>query len=284
MIRKLLLLLLLTACGMSSYSVQYQKSDSLTVMKLFSQAKKEKFSTMAECTMFFATRLKGVPYVAKTLEGNRREQLVVNLRQLDCTTFVENAVALSMAYMSGNADFSTFCKCLEKLRYKGGHCGSYADRLHYFTAWIDDNTRLGICREIQTPVPPFSGVQHVRVDYMTRHADKYPMLYGNEANMKGIAEMEKSVSGKTCRYIPKAQLKNPERLRTVVKNGDIIAIITSINGLDTQHIGFALWHKDGLHLLNASSIHRKVVDEPMLLYTYLLKHKTMPGVRIVRLA
>lgn len=72
-------------------------------------------------------------------------------------------------------------------------------------------------------------------------------------------------------------------MRNTIKDGDIIAIITNKKGLDTQHLGFALWHKDGLHLLNASSIHKKVIDEPMTLRTYLYKHPSMPGVRIIRL-
>ena len=65
-------------------------------------------------------------------------------------------------------------------------------------------------------------------------------------------------------------------------DGDIISILTNIKGLDTQHIGFAVWHKDGLHLLNASSIHKKVVEEPMTLRQYLGKHKTMTGIRVCR--
>ena len=73
-------------------------------------------------------------------------------------------------------------------------------------------------------------------------------------------------------------------IKLVKRIYDIIAIITNKSGLDTQHLGFAVWHKDGLHLINASSVHHKVVEEPMLLYTYLQKRKTMTGIRIVRLS
>jgi len=67
-----------------------------------------------------------------------------------------------------------------------------------------------------------------------------------------------------------------------VHDGDIISILTNIKGLDTQHIGFAVWHKDGLHLMNASMIRKKVVDEPMTLADYLKKHPSHLGVRIIR--
>ena len=42
--------------------------------------------------------------------------------------------------------------------------------------------------------------------------------------------------------------------------------------------------KDGkLHLLNASSIHKKVVLEPMTLYDYMQEHSSQTGIRIIRL-
>lgn len=41
-----------------------------------------------------AREFKGVPYVAKTLENDSIENLVVNTRQLDCTTYVENVLAI----------------------------------------------------------------------------------------------------------------------------------------------------------------------------------------------
>jgi hypothetical protein len=37
-----------------------------------------------------------------------------------------------------------------------------------------------------------------------------------------------------------------------------------------------------LHLLNASSIHKKVIDEPMTLYTYMHKHPVQIGIRVCR--
>ena len=37
----------------------------------------------------------------------------------------------------------------------------------------------------------------------------------------------------------------------------LLAITTSKKGLDIAHLGFAVWRKDGLHLLNASQLHHK---------------------------
>ena len=63
----------------------------------------------------------------------------------------------------------------------------------------------------------------------------------------------------------------------------ILALTTTLKWVDIQHIGFAVWHEDGLLLLNASSLRHKVVEEPMTLYRYLQRQRTMTGLRVVRL-
>jgi hypothetical protein len=70
--------------------------------------------------------------------------------------------------------------------------------------------------------------------------------------------------------------------RNIIKDGDIIAIITSKPGLDTSHIGIAVWHNDGLHLLNASQIRKNVVEESMTLHDYMKKHPLQLGIRVIR--
>lgn len=281
--KKLFLAILFFASFICCHAVQYSKADSMKVVSLLKEARKRKLSGQQECVMFFTKQFYGIPYVAKTLEVNKKEQLIVNLRELDCTTYVENVVALTFCVKNGKYGFEDFCNYLRKIRYQKNVPVAYPARLHYYTAWIESNTAAGICREIQSPVPPFTATQKIRVDFMSKHTDKYPMLHGNADNISKIREMEKKLNGKTYRYISKSQVKNTKLLRQTIHNGDIIVIITNINGLDTQHLGFAVWHKDGLHLINASSVHHKVVEEPMLLYTYLQKRKTMPGIRIVRL-
>lgn len=145
---------------------------------------------MASYMLFFGRALRGVPYVAKTLEKNSQEQLVVNLRQLDCTTYVETVLALSRSMAKGQQSFAGFCQNLRQIRYRNGVV-SYPTRQHYFTYWIQENTRERIVADIQSPNPPFSGVQTVKADYMTTHLGSYPMLKGRPQWIKQIAEMEK---------------------------------------------------------------------------------------------
>jgi hypothetical protein len=74
---------------------------------------------------------------------------------------------------------------------------------------------------------------------------------------------------------------NNELMKKAVHSGDIIAIVTQLGGLDIAHVGIAVWHKDGLHMINASSLHKKVIDEPKTLFLYLQGHKSHLGIRIL---
>lgn len=276
--RRVLIACLLGIVQLSvSAQVQYQREDSLRVMQLLDEAPRN-----GNLLVHFARQLLDVPYVGHTLEPNDKERLIINLRELDCTTMVENALALSLCVRDSLYSFEAFCHILQKIRYIQGDEPAYVKRLHYFTSWIEDNTAMGFCREIQSPNPPFTALQTIQVNYMTQHPDLYRMLKVNPGDIPGIREQEQAINGRQYRYIPQEQLTNTALLRRTIHDGDIIAIITTIAGLDTQHIGIAVWHDDGLHLLNASSIHHKVVEEPMTLRQYLYQHKTMPGIRIIR--
>lgn len=262
-------------------AVCYTKADSIKVMKLLEQGKK--LSKDKNIILFYARQLIGVPYVAQTLEVNKQEQMIVNLRQLDCTTYVENVLALTLCTENKKLPtFADFCYYLRMLRYEGGKV-DYPTRLHYFTAWISDNTKLGFVHEIQANSAPFTKVQTLDVDYMSQHIDNYPMLKAHPEWIQAISKMEQQLTGKKFHYIAKAQIGDNRLYRKTIKDGDIIAIITSKKGLDTSHIGIAVWHKDGLHMLNASQIRHKVVEEPMLLRTYMSKHSMQIGIRIVRI-
>lgn len=266
---------------------QYTSEDSIRVMNLLQSAEKDaaKDSTAGQTMLRIGRAIEkmNIPYVAHTLEPNDQERLIINLRELDCTTFVESAMALTLCVRSGRTTFDDYCRILQKIRYWQGRAPQYIRRLHYFTSWIEDNTTMDLVRELQTPNPPFTAVQTVQAHYMTQHVDKYRMLTVNPQDVPMIREMEKRIEGKKYRYIPKQQLYNNRQLRNTIHDGDIIVIITNIKGLDTQHIGIAAWHADGLHLLNASSIHHRVIEEPMTLRQYLYKHPTMPGIRVVRI-
>lgn len=262
-----------------SDGVIYQRQDSVKIVNLLRQATEQK-QPPKSWMLWFGQQFAGVPYVAGTLDRTQDEILVVNTRELDCTTYVEMVTALTMCATRREASFSAFCNHLKQVRYIGGEV-SYIKRQHYFTVWMDDNERKGIIKNI-SPNPPFTALQTVNIDWMSTHIQNYKMLSAHPQWAKGIRQMETNASGKRYRYIPKSSIANNSLMRQSIHDGDIIAIITNKKGLDTTHIGIACWHKDGLHLLNASSIHKKVIDEPMTLYEYMKKRPVQIGIRVCR--
>ena len=178
--------------------------------------------------------------------------------------------------------FHDFCDVLTQVRYIKGKV-AYTSRQHYFTIWIADNLADSLIEEIQLPKPPMSATRKANVNYMTTHVESYKMLSAHPQWVPAIREMEKQVNNISFTYIPKAQLRDSNKYRDYIHDGDIIGIVTNKKGLDISHVGFAVWHADGLHLFNASSLHKKVVDEPMTLYQYLLKQTSSVGIRVVRI-
>ncbi|MGP1481758.1 MAG: N-acetylmuramoyl-L-alanine amidase-like domain-containing protein [Hoylesella enoeca] len=276
----LILISLLLPGRAAAITPQYIPADSLRVIALLKKA--NRLTTSDNPILFFARELRGTPYVAKTLEKNKNEQLVINLRQLDCTTYVENVLALVLCHRENKNTFADFCYYLQNIRYKSGKI-EYASRLHYFSEWISNHANIGVIHELQTPNPPFTRVQKLNIFYMSRHPQFYPMLSGDSAAMKKIKKMEKKLTGNEIRYIPRDQIVNSQLLRQTIHDGDILAIVTRIPGLDTSHIGIAVWHQDGLHLLNASSIRRCVVEEPLTLRAYMQRHPSQLGIRVIQI-
>ena len=248
---------------------------------LLKDAKQQKSST--NFPLFFARQFLDVPYVAHTLEVNDEERLVINTDELDCTTLVETVTALTLCAYRKSFTFLAYQQALQAMRYRNGVIDRYPSRIHYFTDWIAENTKAGIVTEIQQPNPPFTQIQTVKVNYMSQHPQSYNALKAHPEYVAEIAQMEQRLTGKKFRFIPKSEVKDTPAMREAVHDGDIIAITCNKPGLDIAHLGFAVWRSDGLHLLNASQLHKKVVEEPMTLYQYLQKHPSHTGIRIIRI-
>jgi len=263
----------------------YLRTDSIRVCRLLGEAPRD------AGTLWFARQFHDVPYVAHTLEVNvghqahrDGEQLVVNTHQLDCTTLVETVAALTLCVSQQRRTWNAYLDNLRRLRYRRGVIDGYASRLHYFSDWIADKEAMHLVCEVQGPNPPFTAVQRVRVDYMSSHPKSYAALKAVPSLVPVIRRQEEALDGMKRRYIPKSEVRNSRLLRQAIHDGDIIAITCKKPGLDIAHLGFAVWQHDGLHLLNASQLHHKVVTEPMTLYRYLQRHPSHTGIRVIRLS
>jgi len=219
----------------------------------------------------------GMPYVAGTLETKRDEHLIVNLREHDCFTFVENVVALVWYLKSREKSFKAFQRILQKIRYRQGRLQGYSSRLHYFSDWIYDNQKKGIIRDITAEI----GGRPLRkaMTFMTTHPDLYPPLK-DASNLQKMKSVERSISKRSHFLIPKKALR---RMEDKICDGDLIAITTNTEGLDVQHVGLAERVKNRIHLLHSSSIEGKVVLSPKTLYGFLMQSRSRSGIMVARI-
>jgi len=265
------------AAAFDLHRAVYVPEDSARVIALLAD------TSRTPDVLSYARCFLGKPYVAHTLEVADPEQLVVNLRQLDCTTLVETVLALTLTRRQGADSFEAFCRNLERLRYRGGRMDGYLSRLHYFTWWMHDAMDKGLMEEV-CDKRHCTARMNVRNSYMSQHPDRYKMLASHPEWTDSIRRLEEAHNGPDGCYLPKSATRLGRDKLGFIRDGDLVAIVTSKAGLDYSHLGFAVWGKDGkLHLLNASSLRKKVVEEPMTLFEYLQRQKSATGIRLLRL-
>jgi hypothetical protein len=194
----------------------------------------------------------GTTYTPGTLEVPGPERLVINLRELDCVTFVEANLVLARMIRAGQSDFDIFRAELTRLRYRDGELDGYPSRLHYFSEWISDNEAAGLMRDVTREL---GGVPvNEPINFMSRNADAYPRL-ADHANLAAIREIERRLSARVRYYIPQDRIGE---VAAGIRDGDIIAATSTLQGLDVAHTGFALWIDGELHLLHAPLFGRNV--------------------------
>jgi len=219
----------------------------------------------------------GTPYVAKTLELGTKESLVINLQGLDCTTFVENVLAFTLLLKNEKSSFKDFTKTLETIRYKNGKLDGYASRLHYFSEWIANNESKGLLKDITKAI---GGKEITKsINFMSTHRDLYPFL-NDDSNFEKIKASENYLNEQAICILPQDDIETNEHL---IQSGDIIALTTSIKGLDITHTGIATREKDGrIHLLHASTVGEVVVSK-LPLVDYLRKVESNTGIMVARI-
>ena len=274
---------LLLACKPTSKS-QAEEADKIiyepqdreiltTVLELFTT---EKNASTAALIVKAGTFFKETPYVAHTLEVSP-EQLVVNLHEMDCTTFVENCLAIAKTIRSGKNTFNQFTSELKKIRYRDGKINGYPSRLHYFSDWIYDNQKKGLVKDISQKI---ASIPYTKtINFMSTHSGSYSQLKDSSQLIQTIAQNEKEISSRNMYYIPEDKLAEVENL---LQEGDIAGITTSISGLDIAHMGLLVRINGRIHLLHESSVAEKVIVSKETLLDYLLNSKSATGIIVAR--
>jgi len=237
---------------------------------------RERFSSPGTGVAAVGLAFLGRPYGTNTLEREGAERLVINLRELDCLTFLENAVALERLVRTGATAFAAYTAILQRLRYRKGIPAGYSSRLHYFSDWLFDAQEKGF---VQTITKDLGGQRLQKpISYMTQHRESYPALEDGE-QCRLLREIEERITARPLYFLPREKLR---LIEDQIREGDLLAITTDVDGMDVGHVGIALRRRHRVHLLHASRLAGQVLISPETLYGYLMKKKERTGVMVAR--
>ena len=112
---------LITAMGLRAQGhIRATEHDKAIFEALTSGLRQEPDTAMGPMMIRVGRAFLGTPYVPQTLELGPDERVVVNLRGLDCTTYVENVLVLSRLAREGKLSWARYVDGLEEVRYRGG--------------------------------------------------------------------------------------------------------------------------------------------------------------------
>ncbi|MBB5283338.1 hypothetical protein HNQ92_001464 [Rhabdobacter roseus] len=232
--------------------------------------------SLANLTLQMAQSFLGTAYVSHTLEGNPTEQLVCRFDGLDCTTLVETSVALAVA-KKHHMKYDGFRQELTQLRYRHGQINGYASRLHYFVDWLYHNQQRGRVEDITARL---GGIPyHKNIHFMTSHAELYPAL-SSEETWRELKLIEEEINARAHYYIPQVEVRKVEPL---LKEGDIVGITSSVEGLDCNHQGIITKIGERAFLVHASTDAKKVILSPRPLAEYVASIKRHTGIIVLRI-
>lgn len=272
----------LTSCSSKTKSVTetsvkavYVEKDKEIFEQILQQFSAEKDASTAELMIKVGVFFIDTPYVAHTLE-KKPEQLVVNLRELDCTTFAENCLAIARTIKSKNPSFEQFAHELQNIRYRNGVINGYTSRIHYFSDWIYENNKKNLIKDMSKEIAniPYA----LQVNFMSTHPESYAQLKDSTL-IPVIASQEKEISSRQMFYIPEEKLAEVENY---LHDGDIAGITTSIKGLDISHVVILQRVAGRIHILHASTTANKVILSEETLEAYLNKSKSATGIMVAR--
>ncbi|MEV6139572.1 DUF1460 domain-containing protein [Nocardia sp. NPDC051990] len=203
-----------------------------------------------------SARLLGTPYGADMLIGSadQPEQLVIDLRRVDCFTYLDYVEALSRS-----TDRDQFVANLIATRYTDSRV-EFRQRKHFFSDW-SHTTRIAATDITGTLSPAAVTV----TKHLNAKADggKY---------LPGLPVVDREIT-----YIPSAAVD--AGVIGGLRTGDYVGAYADQAGLDVTHVGIFVMTPSGPVFRNASSLaaNNKVVDSPFADYV-----RTTPGIMVLR--
>jgi hypothetical protein len=222
-------------------------------------------SVSSKNPMLIGQFFKGVPYLSNRLSKSNPEKIYYSFSDFDCVTYVENVLAL---YYSEGVN-TKFIENLIKIRYNDTI--SYENRNHYLTKGLQKMVALNILSPINNQFNSKSIQKNI--NYLSKHVGS------NTINMDKLLNIEKSISFKNINYFDSTKYLE---IIDLIKNGDVIAFVSSRNDLDFQHVGFVSTKNNKNYILHASQEKKVVCISNVTIEQYIFRNKKIIGFQIYR--
>jgi hypothetical protein len=245
---------------------------------------------VGEIAAILGTTFVGTPYEPGTLELPGPEALVVNLETFDCVTFVEQVLVLAHLVRDvavdpepradseeGRAFRDRYREILVDLRYRDATLDGYGSRLHYFTEWMDQAVARGWATDVTGELGGIPDAR--RVHFMSSNPGSYRQLSEDPLLVEEIRTVEARLSTGTRLFVPQDRIADVEE---GIRNGDLIAAVSTVEGLDIAHTGIALRHEGRVHLLHAPLVGDSVEISPRPLADRIRGIPGQQGIRVLR--
>jgi len=237
------------------------------------QNERDDVSSVGALMQALGPHFRGRPYLEGTLDTGATETLVVRLDGFDCVTFVETTLAMARGVRAGDTTYAGFARRLAEQRYRDGTMQGYCSRLHYFTEWLADNEDRGLVARLDDRL----GGRRLTdtLDFMSTHRSSYDRFATNDSLYACVQQMETDLQARQhdrpVRYVPQDSIR---AVYDQLQAGDIVATVTSIEGLDVAHTGLVYAHEDGGRgLLHASLSDGVVVSPDLQRYVQTIDHQ-----------
>ncbi len=235
----------------------------------------EKGESFSESILRVGKSFLNTPYVAQTLEGPT-EKLVCKLDGLDCYTFVESVMALTNTLYDNKPSFEKYKSHLKNMRYRNGAISGYASRIHYFSEWALQASQTGYLDDITRNI---GSELSKKLNFMSTHRKAYKAFAEDTWVLAQIQKMEKNLEDNQIFHIPRSQFITKQKL---IQDGDIVAFTSTVEGLDVNHEGFAVWDKGVLKFMHASLEKKKVIVSTESILEYINRISKHAGVMVLR--
>lgn len=220
--------------------------------------KSSSYATPRERINYISSFFLDVPYKEATLIGDflMPEEFVINLREVDCFTFIEYVEAMRLS-----GSFQEFEQNLKTVRYRSGRV-SFTSRKHFFTDWSEYSRNL-VCDATKL-IGGQKTLQELK--HLNIKEDGTAYVHGVEALEREIA------------YLPSHAIDNSviDKLET----GDYIGVCSAAPGLDVSHVGIFIRSEGKGYLMRHASSEkkqRKVTDQAFESYI-----AAKPGIIVLR--